>query len=104
MCALKHARTESKHTTLSSKLYSHPNSLYSSPFSVLFLSRSTILVRLEAKAGLAYLPGDHVAIYPQNHAMRVNELLERLKRSTSEEEFIDPDVPIVVESKRKNSS
>ena len=43
-------------------------------------------------------------MYPQNHPVRVNELLDRLKLSTTEEEFIDPDTPIVVESKRKNSS
>ena len=68
------------------------------------VSRSTLLIKLEAKSGLGYLPGDHVAMYPQNHSVRVNELLDRLKLSTTEDGYIDPDVPIVVESKRKNSS
>lgn len=61
-------------------------------------SRSTILVVLDKNGQkLDYEPGDHVAIYPQNSAKVVNELIDSLNPST------DPDKPIYVESRREST-
>ena len=46
---------------------------------------------------LHYVPGDHIAIYPQNNTKLVNELLERLSLPCK------PDDPIFVEYRREPS-
>ena len=46
---------------------------------------------------LHYVPGDHIAIYPQNNTKLVNELLERLSLPCK------PDDPIFVECRREPS-
>ena len=46
---------------------------------------------------LHYVPGDHVAIYPQNNSKLVSELLERLSLPCK------PDEPIFVECRREPS-
>ena len=67
-------------------------------FIPLLNSRSTILVVLDTKGTrLHYVPGDHVAIYPQYNAKLVSELLDRLTLPCS------PDDPIYVECRREPS-
>lgn len=56
---------------------------------------------MEAVPGLGYQPGDHVAIYPQNHSFLVNEILSRFEQACPEDDRIDPDEPVVVQTKRK---
>lgn len=41
-----------------------------------------------------YEPGDHIAIFPENHPKLVSELIECLNTT------VDPDAPIYVESRR----
>jgi len=67
-------------------------------FIPLLNSRSTILVVLDTKGTrLHYVPGDHVAIYPQYNAKLVSELLDRLTLPCG------PDDPIYVECRREPS-
>ncbi len=62
-------------------------------------SRSTILVMLDTNHNkVHYEPGDHLAIYPQNSAKLVSELITCLNTS------LDPDAPIYVESRRVSHS
>ena len=63
---------------------------------LLIYSRSTILVKLKPQNHVLYQPGDHIAIYPQNHPNIVKELLERLNLPFKIDE------PIIVESKITN--
>ena len=60
--------------------------------------RSTILVSLDMNGfHMGYEPGDHVAIFPQNHPKLVNELLDCLHLPYG------PDEQIFVQSKRDSS-
>ena len=61
--------------------------------------RSTILLVLDTKGTRQhYVPGDHVAIYPQNSSKLVGELLERLSLPC------DPDEPFFLESRRESKT
>lgn len=51
-------------------------------------------MHLKGKGDVKYEPGDHIAIYPQNNAKLVNELIGCLNSP------VDPDEPIYVESRR----
>jgi len=62
-------------------------------------SRSTILVVLSSdNKNVQYVPGDHIAIYPQNSSKMVSELIDVLNLQ------VDPDEPIYVESRRVSQS
>lgn len=61
-------------------------------------SRSTILVVLGTKNNVQYEPGDHIAIYPQNNAKLVKELIQCLNTT------VDPDAPVYVESRRTSQT
>lgn len=59
-------------------------------------SRSTILVVLDTNGvQLHHVPGDHIAIYPQNNTKLVDELLRRLALP------FNPDEPIYLEHRQK---
>ncbi len=52
------------------------------------------MVLSSVNKNVQYEPGDHIAIYPQNSAKLVNDLIDVLNLQT------DPDEPIYVESRR----
>ena len=61
------------------------------------ISRSTILVKLKTNNTdeLQYKPGDHVAIFPANHPVLVQSLVDKLSGD------VDPDTLIVIETLRE---
>ena len=62
---------------------------------IMFCRRSTILIQLDTQGApeLAYEPGDHLAVFPQNDASLVNQLIEKLDGSPP------PDQPMMIEYK-----
>ena len=60
-----------------------------------FYSRQTMLIKLDATLGsseLLYLPGDHVAIYPENSQKLVDAILIRLHNAPAPDQLIKIEV------------
>lgn len=61
----------------------------------MYYSRQTMLIKLSTgnhNADLTYLPGDHLAIFPANHDLLVEEVLAQLRNSPGGDAIVRLDI------------